>query len=122
MEHARLASAEGRRMLTQRAASPASLNTYQAHGRVADERIEHPRGIRSAADTRDNRVRQPPDFNLRLLLQFLADTRLEVAHHHGKRMRPGHGTDDVMRVLDATHPVAHRLIEGILQRLLPTLN
>ena len=37
-------------------------------------------------------------------------------------MRPGDGADDVERVLDVGHPVAHRLVERVLQRLRPGLD
>jgi hypothetical protein len=34
----------------------------------------------------------------------------------GKRMRPDDAADDVMRVLDGRHPVAHRFVDGVAQR------
>ena len=43
-------------------------------------------------------------------------TDLEVAHHHRERVRPGDRADDVVRVLDGAHPVAHGLVDGVLQR------
>ena len=48
---------------------------------------------------------------------LVADHALEIAHHHRVRMRAGDGADDVERVLDVGHPVAHRLVERVLQRL-----
>ena len=55
---------------------------------------------------------------LRHLLDALAsDDALEVAHHHRIRMRAGDRTDDVERRLDVGHPVAHRLVQRVLQRL-----
>jgi hypothetical protein len=48
---------------------------------------------------------------------FAADDALEIADHHRIRVRAGAGTDDVEGRLDVRHPVAHRLVERILQRL-----
>ena len=49
-------------------------------------------------------------------LGFLADHRLEVAHHHRVRMRAGDGADEVIGVGDVGDPVAHRLVHRVLQR------
>ena len=46
---------------------------------------------------------------------------LEIADHHRKRVRPGDAADDVMRVLDAAHPVAHRFVGASFSVLLPLL-
>ena len=48
---------------------------------------------------------------------LVADDALEVAHHHRVRVRAGDGADDVEGVLDVRHPVAHRLVERVLERL-----
>jgi len=37
-------------------------------------------------------------------------------------MWPDHAADDVMRMLDRTHPIAHRFIGGIFQRLASLVN
>jgi hypothetical protein len=47
---------------------------------------------------------------------FLADDALEVAHHHRVGMGPGHGADDVEGVVDIGDPVAHGLVERVLER------
>ena len=49
-------------------------------------------------------------------LRLVADHRLEVAHHLRIGVRPGGGADQVVGVLDIGHPVAQRLVHGVLQR------
>ena len=46
---------------------------------------------------------------------LLADDLLEVAHHRGERMRAGHGSEDVVGVLDVGDPVAHGLVDRVLE-------
>ena len=53
----------------------------------------------------DDHVGQAAHLLLALLLRLAADHRLEVAHHHRKRVRPDDTADDVVRVLDRRHPV-----------------
>ena len=45
-----------------------------------------------------------------------ADHRLEVAHQFRIGMRAGGGADQIIGVLDIGHPVAQRLVHGVLQR------
>ena len=48
--------------------------------------------------------------------RLLADDRLELAHHQRIRMRPERRAEQVVGVADVGHPVAHRLVDGVLQR------
>jgi hypothetical protein len=41
---------------------------------------------------------------------------LEIADDAGKRMRPDHRAEDVVRRLDAGHPVPHGLVDRVAQR------
>ena len=59
-------------------------------------------------------LRQPPGFFHELGPGFAADDGLEIPHHHGIRRRPGHGTENVVRVPDGGGPVAHSLVGSIL--------
>src|SRR5262249_48683180 len=60
---------------------------------------------------------------LRHLHRGLAtDHRLEIAHHHRVRMGSGNRADDVESILDVGYPVAHRLVESILERPGPALH
>ena len=51
-----------------------------------------------------------------LRARLLADHRLELAHHQRIRVRPEHGAEQVVAVGDVGHPVAHRLVDRVLQR------
>ena len=78
--------------------------------------MEQAHGVGAAADAGDRGVRQSALGFLQLPLRFLADHRLEVAHHHRIRMRAGDGADQVVGVGDVGDPVAHRLVHRVLQR------
>ena len=81
-----------------------------------DERREHAGRVRAAADAGHDRVGQAADLLEALALRLLADDRLEVADDHRERVRADDAADDVMRVLDGRHPVAHRLVDRVAQR------
>ena len=51
-----------------------------------------------------------------LRARLLADHRLELAHHQRIRMRAEHRPEQVVAVGDVGDPVAHRLVDGVLQR------
>ena len=85
----------------------------QAHVRVADVRVENPHRVGAAAHARENRIGLPADQLGQLGETFATNHGIEVAHHHRVRMRACYGTDDVKRVLDIGHPVAHRLVERV---------
>ena len=48
--------------------------------------------------------------------RLAADHRLQVAHQRRVRVRAGHRADDVVGVAHVGHPVAQRLVHGVLQR------
>ena len=87
-----------------------------SHLRVFHERIKHARRVGAAADAGDDFVGEPAELVEALLPGFAADDRLKIADHHGKRMRADDRTDDVVRVLDRSHPVAHGFVDGVAQR------
>ena len=84
--------------------------------RIVQERVEQAHGIGAATDARDQRIRQASFSGHHLLARFVADDRLEVAHHHRVGMRAGHGADAVERICNVGHPIAQRLVHGILER------
>ena len=89
---------------------------------MIDERVEHPGRVAPAADARYYYVRQAAEFGDTLPFCFLADDGLEVADHRRERVRPDHAPDDVVRVLDAAHPLAHGLVGRVLQGLASALD
>ena len=62
-------------------------------------------------------VGQPADLLEHLAPRLAADHRLELAHHQRVGMRPERRAEHVGGVGDVGHPVAHRLVDGVLERL-----
>ena len=58
---------------------------------------------------------RPTSFE-HLRARFAADHRLEFANHQRIRMRAEHRSEQVVRVADVGHPIAHRLVDRVLQR------
>src|SRR5262245_3135807 len=92
-------------------AGPGRLDADQPDLRVTEERMEEAQRVRPTADTRHQDVRQPVE----LAPHLAADHRLEVAHHHRVRMRPGGGADAVIGRPDVGHPVPERLVHRVLE-------
>ncbi len=59
---------------------------------------------------------QPADLIETLAARLLADDGLELANHERIRVRPEDGSEQVVAVGDVGDPVAHRLVDGVLQR------
>ena len=93
----------------------ARLAADQPHRRVRDERVEDADRVRSAADAGDDRVRQPPGQLQHLLPGLEPDDPLEVAHHGRERVRAHDRADAVVGRVDGGHPVAERLVDGVLE-------
>ncbi len=86
---------------------------------VVEEWVKETDGVRAATDAGDEGIGQFA-FGLHDLLAHLtADDRLEVAHHLRIGMRARRRADDVVGVADVGHPVAERLVHGVLERALP---
>ena len=112
-----LARAQRRRVLARLETQASRLHADELHVGVRNVRVENAHRVRSAAHARDDRMRLAAAAHRRHLREaFLADDGIEVAHHHRIRVRSRDGADDVERVLDVGHPVAHRLVERVLQR------
>ena len=47
---------------------------------------------------------------------LLADDRLEVANDGGEGVRADCGANDVVRIKHVGDPVAHRFVDGVLER------
>jgi hypothetical protein len=96
----------------------ARLDPDDPHALVVEERVEQPHRVRPAADRRDDRVGQAALASCigQLPAHFLADDRLEIAHHRRIGVRPRHRADAVEGVAHVGHPVAQRVVHRILQR------
>ena len=94
----------------------ACLIAVQVHAFVIKERIHDADGIGTATDACTNRIRVIDTIPiLKLLLSFLADDLLEVAHHCRERMWTCDRAKQVVRVFDVGDPVSQSLIDGVLE-------
>ena len=79
--------------------------------------MEDADGVRTAADARGHRIRQPARLVLDLHARLQPDDPLEVADHRRERMRTRGGAEAVVRGVGVGHPVSERLVDGVLERL-----
>ena len=114
VQHAGLAGAQRRGVLAALQPVARGLDADQAHRLFGNVGIENADGVGAAADARQHGIGMASGHLQHLLARLAADHRLEVAHHHRIRMRAGYRADDVKRVLDVGHPVAHRFVERVL--------
>ena len=102
-------------MLTDRVTPPPRLHTDEPDLGIGQEGMEDPQGIGSAPDTGDHFVRQPSRPLEHLRPGLASDDGLQVAHDARERVRPYHRPDRVVGGLHVRHPVAQRLVGGVLQ-------
>jgi hypothetical protein len=94
----------------------AGLDADDADVGVVEEGIEQAHRVGPAADGGDDRVGQTALGSMICSLGFLADDRLEIAHHGRVRVRPRDRADAVERVAHIGDPVAQRVVHRVLQR------
>mmetsp|Transcript_17886 Transcript_17886/g.46262 ORF Transcript_17886/g.46262 Transcript_17886/m.46262 type:complete len:219 (+) Transcript_17886:666-1322(+) len=100
----------------------AGLDADQLDVFVPHERVEHADRVRAAADARDHHVGHLARVLLDLLPSLLANHRLEVAHDGREGVRADGRADQVVRGAHVGHPVAHRLVDGVFERLGPRVD
>ncbi len=122
VQDARRAGRQRRGVATGLDAVTAGLDADQARLLVRDVVVKDAHGVAAATDTGDHGVGLTADHLRHLHHALLADHRIEIAHHHRIRVRTGHGADDVERALDVGDPVAHGLVERVLERLAAALH
>src|SRR5438046_7171421 len=111
LQHAGTAAGEPRRVTSAENRFAAGLDTDQAHPSVVDEGVENTDGVAAAADTRNDGVRQPADKLQNLCASFASDDRLKLTNHQRVRMRSEHRAEEIVRIADIGHPIAHRLVD-----------
>ena len=116
MEDARRAAGDGRRVPAGLDPVAGRLRHGQADVQLADEPRQQPDGVGAAADAREREVGQPPFDGHQLGRRLVADAPLEVAHHRRVRMRAHRRAQHVVGGRDVGDPVAHRLVDGVLER------
>ena len=95
------------------------LDTDQLDLGVLGEAGEDAGGVRTAADAGDDDVGLAGPVGQRhpaLRRGLGADHPVELTHHPRVRVRAHHRAEAVVGVLDRGHPVAHRLVDRVLQR------
>src|SRR5499427_1167287 len=98
---------------------PRRLHAVDFDVGIVEERMKQAHRIRAATDTGNERVGRTPFGFERLRAGFVADDRLEVAHHHWIGVRAGDRANAVEGVGDVGDPVPQRLVHGVLERLRP---
>ena len=116
VQHTGRAGVERRRVAIRFQPQTRGFDAGHVHAGVVQERMEEAHGVGAAADAGDQQIRQAAFRFKALGARFRADDGLEIAHHHGVRVRPGHGADDVVRGIHVGHPIPHGLVHGVLQR------
>src|ERR1700742_3244950 len=106
LQHARYATAETSRMLTQPGASAAGLYTNQADFLILNKFIECADSIRSPANAGDYNAGQTAFFFQNLLPRFLTDDALKITHHHWIRMCSEHTAQQIVCGTDIRDPIA----------------
>ncbi len=114
LQHAGSAPAETRGMLAGSVTAAAGFDPYQLHVVIRHERVENSDGVAASAHAGKDRIGQPALRFQNLAARLLADHLLEIAHHHRVRMRAQRRAQQVIRVADVGHPVAHGLADGVL--------
>src|SRR5438045_3829646 len=107
---------ESRRAGAEPAAACAVLDADKLHIRITQELVKQSNGIRAAADTGKKMRRQTFFRGKDLLPRLAADHRLKIANHGRIRMRAKNGPEQIMGGPHVGDPVAHGLVDGVLQR------
>ncbi len=116
VQHARAAGGDRGGMAAGSDALAGGFGAVDLHPRIVEEGMEQADGVAAAADAGADRVRQAAVVLEHLRARLAADDGVEVAHHARIRIRAGNGADDVEGVLHIGHPVAHRLVQRVLER------
>ena len=98
------------------AAPPAGSTPTSSTSGSSAKPGEQPDGVGAAAHARGDDVGIAPEQLAALLPRLVADHPVQLAHHPGVRVGPHHRAEEVVARLDRGHPVAHRLVDGVLQR------
>src|SRR5690606_9814274 len=95
MQYTYRATCQGGRVLAAIEPFARSFDTDETDIGMVDIRVENTDGVGASAHCGDDEIWLPPGGFRHLFEAFLADDALEVAHHHGVRMRTGGCTNDI---------------------------
>ncbi|KAG5458173.1 MAG: hypothetical protein BJ554DRAFT_1656 [Olpidium bornovanus] len=109
---------ERRRVPVRVSALPTGLDAKNSHTGQRDVLVEQADGIGAAAHARDHGVREVLSRRLAELGErFTANDGLKLAHQSRERVRSDGGANQIMRRAHIGHPIPHRLVNRVLQRL-----
>jgi hypothetical protein len=94
----------------------AGFDAGHAHAFVIEEGMEEADRVAAAADAGDEQIGQALLALQDLAAGLDADHAVEIAHHHREGMRAERGAEDVVRGAHVRDPVAHGLVDGLLER------
>ena len=117
MQHTGPAARKTRRVVAKPGPAASRFHSDHLDIFVFDEIVEEADGVASATDAGHEHIREPRFFFQDLCARFAADDRLKIANHQRIRMRPKHRAQHVIRRADIRHPIAHRFVDGVFQRL-----
>src|SRR5919107_48872 len=115
VQNPKLALRERGPVLARRESPARGFHPDEPHALASDKRVKGADGVGPRPDARDDGVRVSAEALLALYLDLPADNRLEVAHDPGVRARTDDAPDDVVCVLDASHPVPYGLVHRVLE-------
>lgn len=94
----------------------ARFNTDDVHILIIKEGVKQTHCVGPTANCRDQRVGQTPLCRHHLFFGLFADDGLEIAHHCGVWVWACNGADAIECVAHIGHPIAQRIVHGILKR------
>ena len=116
MQDARRAAGDRRRVPPSRDAVARRLGDREPDARLADEARQQPDRVRATADARQGEIGQSTLGSPELDRRLVADAPLQVADDRRVRVRAHRRAEHVVRRFDIRHPVAHRLVDRVLER------
>ena len=103
-------------------AIPSCLDAEKLDRGVWNEGCEHPDGIATSANARDDCIRELSRLLQHLFPALSPNDRLEISHDGGERVGTDGAPDNVVRRAHVGDPVAQRLVHRVLQGAAPGLN
>ncbi len=117
VENARPAPGEPRCMVAKPWTASTGFNPDHSDLFIRHEIVEQADRVAAAANAGDEHIGKPSFLLQDLGSHFAADDRLKIANHEWIRMRPENRAKHVIGCADVRYPIAHRFIDGVLQRL-----
>ena len=112
-----LGSAEARGVFAQFFAAAAGFDADHFYVGVSQESVEKTDRVRAAADAGVEMRWEALFGGENLFAGFTADDGLKIADHRRVRMRAENGAEKIVCGANVGDPIAHRFVDGVLERL-----